>query len=177
MFKIILKKRNHIPYSSPQNMHEVQRLKLAAEENLGQPPSLVRWHKLSPAVGLSLRLGAVTGRGEALRPHHWASPCHRIGPESPQCPRLGPHKGQSSDTLQVLPKPSAVQLPLRFHLQVEVCYVFLRQPNLYPVRLTKSGWGGLLPLHLVQKSRNKTLLQNFSCQLIAVLDHERLTRI
>lgn len=77
MFKIILKKRNHIPYSSPQNMHEVQRLKLAAEENLGQPPSLVRWHKLSPAVGLSLRLGDRSGRSPEAPPLGQPVPSHR----------------------------------------------------------------------------------------------------
>lgn len=83
-------------------------------------------------------------------------------------------KKQSSEALQMLPKQKMVWLPLLFHLSVEVSCVFLQQPNSHPINLTKNYSGGFLPLHLVQKSQNKSLFQNYSHKLIAILYHEHL---
>lgn len=40
--------------------------------------------------------------------------------------------------------------------------------------LSKIGLEGFFLLHLMEKSQVKTVLQNFSCKLIAILDHSHL---
>lgn len=84
-------------------------------------------------------------------------------------------KKLSSEALQVLPKQEMVWLPLVLHLRVRA--VFLWQHNLHPVSLTKNDFESFLPLYLLQKSQNKTLLQNCSYKLIAILDHEHLALV
>lgn len=121
----------------------------------------MRWHKLSTAVGLSLRLGA----GEKPSRSSWV-------------PLGGPSKQslfRTSQRTELRSSASASRAkcsltPPTLHLQVEASCFCLGQPNFYPARSTKAVSGDCFPTIWYRKARISPSFSIFP----AVLDHEHL---
>lgn len=102
-------------------------------------------------------------------PPSCGSPQH----SQPAAPAQDLVQKQRAEVLQVQ-EQERIRFPQLLHLLVELGCVFLWLPIFHPVNSTKNYFGGFFPLHSVQRSQNKTLLQTCSYNSIYHLGQANL---